>query len=220
MNVLVVEDDKQLAELLEGVFREEGHSAVVCGSLATAEDALAGGPFDVVLLDRLLPDGDGMDLCARLRSRRPPIPVVMLTARGEVHDRIAGLRSGADDYVVKPFDVEELLARVDAVHRRVNQPWITRVAALEIDHRAQTVKCDGRRIDLTAREYGILARLAECPEVCVARTTLLADVWNLSFDPGSGVIDFHVSRLRDKLGELAWMVETIRGQGLRLRTRP
>lgn len=219
MKILVVEDDKQLAELLEGVFHEEGHDAIVCGSLKAAEGALANGSFDVVVLDRMLPDGDGIDLCARLRRRVPPLPVVMLTARGELHDRVAGLRRGADDYVVKPFDVEELLARVDAVHRRVNQPWITEVGALEIDRRAQTVKASGRRIDLTAREYAILARLADASQECVSRATLLADVWNVSSDPGSGVIDFHVSHLRDKLGDLAWMIETVRGQGLRLRTK-
>jgi DNA-binding response OmpR family regulator len=218
VNVLVVEDDKQLAELLDGVFREEGHAPVVCGSLAAAEGALAGGAFDVVVLDRMLPDGDGMDLCARLRGRIPPLPVVMLTARGEVHDRVSGLRAGADDYVVKPFDVEELLARVDAVHRRAHQPWITEVGVLEIDRRAQIARARGRRLDLTAREYAILARLADCPEECVSRATLLADVWNLSFDPGSGVIDVHVSHLRDKLGELSWMVETVRGHGLRVRS--
>jgi DNA-binding response OmpR family regulator len=142
----------------------------------------------------------------------------MLTARGEVHDRVAGLRTGADDYVTKPFDVDELLARVDAVWRRVHQPWTTRAGPLELDRRAQIVRVRGKRLDLTSREYALLARLADSPNECVSRTALLADVWNVSFDPGSGVIDVHVSRLRDKLGELAWMVETVRGQGLRLRT--
>jgi DNA-binding response OmpR family regulator len=218
VDVLVVEDDAQLAELLGRVFREEGHGAVVCGTLAGAELELAKRSFDIVVLDWMLPDGDGLDLCARLTARQPPVPVLMLTARGELHDRVTGLRTGADDYLTKPFEVEELLARVDAVHRRANQSWVTRVGALEMDRRAQIVHASGKRLELTSREYALLARLADCPDECVSRTTLLLDVWNTAFDPASGVIDVHVSRLRDKLGELAWMVETVRGRGLRLRT--
>jgi DNA-binding response OmpR family regulator len=218
VNVLIVEDDVQLSELLGRVFHEEGYTRVVCGTLKEADQALASTPFDIVVLDWMLPDGDGIDLCARLRERPRPIPVLMLTARGEVHDRVAGLRTGADDYLTKPFEIEELLARVEAVHRRVNQGWTTRAGALELDRRAQLVRAGGKRLDLTSREYSLLARLADAPDECVSRSMLLLDVWNMTFDPGSGVIDVHVSRLRDKLGELAWMVETVRGQGLRLRT--
>jgi DNA-binding response OmpR family regulator len=218
VNVLVVEDDPQLADLLGRVFRDTGHDAIVSGTIEAAERAIAANAFDIVVLDWMLPDGEGLDLCEKLQKRQPPLPVVLLTARGEVHERIAGLRIGADDYVTKPFEIDELLARVDAVHRRSTHTWTTRIGALEIDHRAQTVKVDGKRLDLTAREFGLLLRLAESMDECVSRTTLLSDVWNMSFDPGSGVIDVHVSRLRDKLGVHAWMVETVRGQGLRLRT--
>jgi two-component system, OmpR family, response regulator len=218
VDVLVVEDDVQVAELLESVLRDEGHAFVVCGTMQEAREALVKGPFDLVLLDRMLPDGDGLELCAMLKDRVPPLPVLLLTAVGETTDRVEGLRAGADDYVVKPFDVEELLARMDAVCRRVQKPWVTKLGDLEIDLRGRVVRAAGRRLDLTARELALLARLAEKPGECVPRATLLADVWNLEFDPGSGVIDFHVSRLREKLGSLAWMVETIRGKGLRLRT--
>lgn len=218
MNFLVVEDDAQLAELLERVFREEGHEPRICGTLKSAEEALANGSFDIVVLDWMLPDGEGLELCARLRNRQPPLAVLMLTARGEVHDRVTGLRTGADDYVTKPFEIEELLARLYAVYRRVNQSWITNAGPIEIDRRAQIVRAQGKRLDLTSREYTLLARLADCQNECVSRSALLADVWNMSFDPGSGLIDVHVSRLRDKLGELAWMVETVRGHGFRLRT--
>lgn len=213
----MVEDDAQLADLLEGVFREEGHAPVVCGTMSAATDELARRAFDVVVLDRMLPDGDGLALCARLRERVPPVPVLLLTALGDVPDRVEGLRTGADDYVVKPFDVEELLARVDAVCRRVREPWITKIGALELDHRERIVRAEGRRLDLTARELALLVRLAASPGECVSRATLLADVWNTAFDPGTNVIDFHVSKLRDKLGALAWMIETVRGRGLRLR---
>jgi DNA-binding response OmpR family regulator len=218
MKLLVVEDDVLLAELLERVFREEGHGAAICRTLAAAELALEAGFFDLAVLDRMLPDGDGLDLCARLRRRRPPLPSLMLTARAEVRDRVAGLRRGADDYLTKPFEVEELLARVDALYRRASAPWLTSAGPLEVDRRAQNVRAHGKRLELTAREFRLLACLADHADHCVSRADLLAEVWNTSFDPGSGVIDVHVSRLRDKLGELSWMVETQRGRGLRLRT--
>jgi len=217
LKVLVVEDDEQLAELLGRVFHEEGYATVVCSTLANAEARLSSESFDVAVLDWMLPDGDGLDLCGRLRSRTPPLPTVMLTARGEVHDRVAGLRGGADDYLAKPFEVEELLARIDAVHRRVNRPWITTVGELEIDRRGQSVMVARKRVHLTAREFRLLVCLADHANECVSRPTLLAEVWNTSFDPGSGVIDVHVSRLRDKLGDHSWVVETVRGHGLRLR---
>ena len=217
MDVLVVEDDAQLAELLSRVFREEGHGATVCGTLREAETALACATFDVAVIDWMLPDGDGVNLCSRLQGRRPPLPALMLTARGEVQDRVAGLRSGADDYLTKPFDVTELLARVDAIHRRTSQRWTVRVGPLEIDRREHVARLSGKLLDLTTREFAVLARLADVPDVCVSRQTLLSEVWRLSFDPGSGVIDVQMSRLRDKLGDAAWMVETVRGQGFRLR---
>lgn len=218
MRVLVIEDDPRLGKFLERLFREEGHVPVVCATLRSAEEQLASSAFDVVILDRMLPDGDGLDLCARLRNREPPLSVLLLSARGEVRDRVGGLQAGADDYLTKPFEVEELLARVDAVRRRVT--WITRIGPLEIDRRSQLVRLEGNRLTLTSREYGLLARLADAPDTCVSRRTLLSDVWNIDFDPGSGVIDVHVSRLREKLGRSAWMIETIRRQGLRLRTAP
>lgn len=218
VKLLVVEDDTQLAELLDRVFAEAGHTPVVCGTLKAAEQSLAEKAFDLVVLDWMLPDGDGLDLCQRLRSQSPPLPVLMLTARGEVHERVQGLRAGADDYVTKPFDVDELLARIETVHRRVNSPWKQTFGDLEIDRRAQLIRANGRTIDFTAREYALIVRLADCPNTCVTRGALLADVWNTPFDPGSGVIDVNVSRSRHKLGELAWMIETVRGQGFRLRT--
>jgi DNA-binding response OmpR family regulator len=104
------------------------------------------------------------------------------------------------------------------VHRRAHLLWVTQAGPLELDRRAQVVRVGGKRLDLTSREYALLARLSDCPDECVSRASLLADVWNMSFDPASGLIDVHVSRLRDKLGDFSWMVDTVRGQGLRLRT--
>jgi DNA-binding response OmpR family regulator len=219
LHVLVVEDDRQLADLLERMLLEEGHTPLVCGSVQQADGAIARRPFDVVVLDWMLPDGDGMALCARWRSRRLDVPVLMLTARGELQDRVSGLRAGADDYLAKPFEVEELVARLEALHRRAANPWLFQAGPLELDRRTQTVKLDGARLELTAREYALIARLADCPGECVSRRTLFADVWNIAIDQGSGVIDVHVSRLRDKLGGHAWLIETVRGLGFRLRTK-
>jgi DNA-binding response OmpR family regulator len=217
VQILVVEDDEPLADFLRRMLTEEGHTPQVCDSAAQAEQALSRQRFDLVVLDCMLPDGDGMAVCARWRSRRVEIPILMLTARGEVQDRVSGLRAGADDYLRKPFEVVELVARIEALHRRAARSWIVQAGPLELDRRTQTVRIEGARIELTVREYALLARLAECPGERVSRPMLLADVWHTSVDPGSGVIDVHVSRLRDKLGAHAWMIETVRGHGLRLR---
>jgi DNA-binding response OmpR family regulator len=218
VHVLLIEDDAQLSELLERVFREEGHESTICATIEKAEAAFDGGSFDLVVLDWMLPDGDGLSFCARLRELRPLMPILMLTARGEVDDRIAGLNTGADDYLTKPFEIEELLARMRALARRIGRSWVFKAGQFELDRRTRVVRYDGTRVDLTSREFELLARLADSPNECVSRPALLRDVWNMGFDPDSGIIDVQVSRLRDKLGDLAWMVETVRGQGLRLRT--
>lgn len=217
MQILLVEDDAQLAEVVARVLREEGHVVELATGVGEAELRSEGRTFDLVVLDRMLPDGDGLELCARWREQRPSTGVLMLTARGEVADRVQGLRGGADDYLVKPFELNELLARIESIGRR-RAPWVCELGPLVIDRRAQIVRADGRRIDLTNREYAILARLADCPGECVTRQALLEDVWNMRFDPGSGIIDVRLSRLREKLGEHAWMIETVRGKGIRLRS--
>ena len=220
MDILVVEDDVLVADLLRRVFQEEGHAPTICCDLRSAREALASRSFDFVILDWMLPDGEGIDVCPELRARRPPIPLIVLTSRRDEPDRVRGLRAGADDYLAKPFGVSELLARIEAVHRRVGEPLMTRVGALSIDRRQQQVTAHGRRLDLRAREYALLARLADTPDADVSRSALLLDVWSTALDPGTGVIDVQIKRLREKLGDLAWMVETVRGQGYRLRTAP
>lgn len=217
MKILVVEDDVQLRELLERVFADEAHDVVSAGSLARARQALASSPFDVIVLDRMLPDGDGLDFCAQRQAQQSSIPILLLTARGELLDRVSGLRAGADDYLTKPFEVEELLARVEVLVRRRASSWQTTIGDMTIDRRAQHVSVAGKRLDLTSREYALLCRLADAGNESVSRASLLQDVWNMAFDPGSGVIDVHMSRLRDKLADYAWMVETVRGVGFRIR---
>lgn len=220
MRVLVVEDDPSLADFLHRALSDEGMEPTVCGTVASGVELGARQSFDIILLDRMLPDGEGLDVCSALRARGNMTPVLMLTARGEVADRVSGLRSGADDYQVKPFELDELLARLNALARRSAHASVMKLGALEIDRLGRRVRVDGRTLDLTSIEYRLLVRLATEGGNAVARASLLLDVWGLKFDPGSGIVEVHVSRLRDKLGESAWMVETVRGTGYRFRQEP
>ncbi|HVY29080.1 MAG TPA: response regulator transcription factor [Polyangiaceae bacterium] len=216
---LVVEDDPLLLQLITRIMTEEGNATIEQTTVSGARSAALEQRYDIVILDWMLPDGDGASLCAELREKGVTTPMLMLTARGEVADRVKGLRSGADDYVVKPFDVEELLLRADALVRRSQAGRHLKVGDLSIDRLTQRAKIDERALDLTAKELQLLVALAARQGQLVPRADLLRDVWGLTFDPGSGVLDVHVSRLRDKLGDRAWMVETVRGSGLRLRSK-
>ena len=144
----------------------------------------------------------------------------MLTARGEVRERVLGLDAGADDYVVKPFEIDELLARIQALLRRTLGFGRMQLGALEIDRLHRRVTLGGRPLDLTTREYMLLLALAHQGEQVVSRSELLSQVWSTQFDRGSNLVEVHVSRLRDKLGEHAWMIDTVRGKGYRLRQHP
>ncbi|MFO0638511.1 MAG: response regulator transcription factor [Polyangiaceae bacterium] len=217
MHVLVVEDDPKLADFLARVLGDEGHTTVVA---ATGKAALERGPrepFDAIVLDWMLPDLEGPAVAERLRAAEVGCPILMLTARGETADKVAGLRSGADDYLVKPFEVDELLARLDALARRGKAGVALHVGDLALDRLSRRATLGGAALDLTAKEFALLVRLALDAEKPVERAKLLLDVWQLKFDPGSGVLDVHVSRVRDKLGERSWMIETVRGTGYRLR---
>ncbi|MCU0657289.1 MAG: response regulator transcription factor [Polyangiaceae bacterium] len=216
LHLLLVEDDASLGEFLGRVFLEEGISFQLATSLADARRRLAQRTFDAIVLDWMLPDGDGLLLCEELSRQTTSPPVLMLTARGEVADRVRGLRSGADDYLTKPFSVEELLARLEALLRRVRGEL--RLGSLLISRMNQRVLLDGSPVELTSKELALLLRLAQTPDQTVERSTLYVDVWGLKFDPGSGVLDVHISRLRDKLGPEAWRVETLRAVGYRLRS--
>lgn len=218
MRILIVEDDEQLSELLGRILTEEGHSPQVQSTLRDAAQAVAESQFDVIVLDRMLPDGDALELCGDLRSRGVEVPILMLTARAEVQDRVSGLRIGADDYLGKPFELDELLARVDALQRRGRGSWVFEEGPLHMDRRARSVVVGGSRVDLTLREYSLFERLVVARGEVVSRQALLEDVWNVRFDPGTSVLNVHVSRLRDKLGRFAWLVETVPNRGYRLRT--
>jgi DNA-binding response OmpR family regulator len=218
VKALVVEDDAKVARLLSRVLQEEGFVVDACTSAADAITLGASLSYDLMVLDWMLPEGSGLDVCRTLRRKGISAPIIMLTARGEVAERVLGLEAGADDYVCKPFHVDELLARVHAVLRR-SQGTVSRFAVgpLEIDRTRRAATLRGALLDLTAREFTLLAYLAQRAGQVVSRTELLAHAWEARFDPGSNLVEVHVSRIRDKLGVDAGCIETVRGQGYRLR---
>ena len=216
MHILVVEDEDAIADPLVAGLRREGYDV---SRVETGGHALEAPPADLVLLDLRLPDIDGFDVCRRLRERSR-VPIIVLTARGEEADRVAGLELGADDYVVKPYGLRELIARIRAVMRRAaaldaaNGPL--RVGALEVDERARRANLDGHALELTPKEFDLLAALARDPGAALSRQRLLAEVWQTSWYGSSKTIDVHVAALRRKLGDPGW-IETVRGVGFRLR---
>lgn len=219
VHVLVVEDDPKLAEFLTRVLGDEGHTTVVAADAHSAYERAGKEVFDAIVLDWMLPDGEGPQVAERLRAAEVHAPILMLTARGETSDKVAGLRAGADDYLVKPFEVDELLARLDALVRRGKTGVSLSVGELTLDRLSRRAVLGGTPLDLTAKEFALLVRLAVEAEKPVERAKLLLDVWQLKFDPGSGVLDVHVSRVRDKLADKSWMIETVRGTGYRLRAQ-
>jgi two-component system, OmpR family, response regulator RegX3 len=216
MRVLVVEDEQAISEPLVEGLRREGFTVTLA---ETGAEALAAGEAEVVLLDLRLPDIDGLDVCRALRERSD-VPIIVVTARGEEVDRVVGLELGADDYVVKPFGFRELIARIRAVTRRSQgraSDGPVRVGELELDERGRRIAMRGEDIELTPKEFDLLAALARDPGAVVSRQRLLEDVWNTSWSGSTKTIDVHVAALRRKLGEPE-LIETIRGVGFRLRT--
>jgi DNA-binding response OmpR family regulator len=216
MRVLIVEDEDAIAEPLAEGLRREGFDVE---RAATGTSALEAKEPDVVLLDLRLPDIEGLDVCRRLRERSD-VPIIVVTARGEEADRVVGLELGADDYVVKPFGLRELIARIRAVTRRGREPrpeaGSIRVGDLEIDVRGRRARLGGTELQLTPKEFELLAALAQDPGAAVSRRRLLEDVWETSWYGSSKTIDVHVAALRRKLGDPGW-IETVRGVGFRLR---
>jgi DNA-binding response OmpR family regulator len=146
------------------------------------------------------------------------VAILMLTARDQVRERVLGLDAGADDYLTKPFEIEELIARVNALLRRSGAQSYVRVGPLEVDRANRCAVLDGETLDLTAREFALLLHLLHRNGQVVTRSELLSQVWSIQFDPESNVVEVHISRLRDKLGDHSWMIETVRGRGYRIRT--
>jgi two-component system response regulator RegX3 len=216
VHILVVEDEDAIADPLVAGLRREGYDV---SRVATGEGALEASPADLVLLDLRLPDVDGFDVCRRLRERSR-VPIIVLTARGEEADRVVGLELGADDYVVKPYGLRELIARIRAVMRRAaargGASGPLHVGELEVDERARRATLGGSELELTPKEFELLAALARDPGAALTRQRLLAEVWQTSWYGSSKTIDVHVAALRRKLGDPGW-IETVRGIGFRLR---
>jgi two-component system OmpR family response regulator len=220
MRVLIAEDEVRLAQLLEQILNEAGHQTVVVHDGQAALTLARHGGFDVLLLDWMLPHLDGADVLRALRQDGHTVPVLLLTARASTGDRVTGLDLGADDYLTKPFEVDELLARLRALHRRSTGSAVTarRAGDLVLDPVARTVHRGGQPVELSTREYGILALLLDRVGQCVTRYTILDEVWDGDTDLRSNTIDVHVKSLRDKIdrpfGRQA--IQTVRGAGYRL----
>ncbi len=217
MRVLLVEDDDAIAEpLMQGLKRE----GLTVQRVATGRDALAAGPVDLVLLDLGLPDLDGLEVCRQLRATSD-VAVIVVTARGEEFDRVLGLELGADDYLVKPFGFRELMARIRAVTRRLGggptDSTVVRIGQLEVDLRARRVTVDGAELDLTRKEYDLLALLTSDPGALHTRQEILESVWDEHWYGPTKTLDVHVATLRKKLGDPS-LIETVRGVGFRMRT--
>jgi two-component system OmpR family response regulator len=224
MRVLVAEDEARLANLLDQSFTEAGWTVDVCADGRSAYDAalVGSGEYDVLVLDWMLPQMDGVTVCRRLREMGVRTPVLMLTARTTVPDRIAGLDAGADDYVLKPFDLDELLARMRALHRRAGgeEDEALQVGDLVLDPLARRTFRGETEIELSAREFDILELLMRNAGHLVTRYTILDEVWDGETDLRSNVIDVHVASLRAKIDKPfgTSTITTLRGAGYRLDT--
>jgi len=219
--ILLVDDDDSLATLLGNRLRREGYDVKSCEDLARAHELLSDHLFDVILLDVMLPDGSGFDFCAGLRDRNIPTPVLMLTARGDVTDRVTGLRMGADDYLPKPFDVAELLARLEALRRRAAhngrvEASVFQFDAIFVNFDRQTISRNGRPVELSRREFQMLSHLIRNRGRVVLRDELLQAVWGYHSLPYTRTVDVHMWQLRRKLEDdpqQPRFLRTVRGAG-------
>jgi two-component system copper resistance phosphate regulon response regulator CusR len=215
--ILIAEDEERIALFVDKGLRAAGFATVVASTGPEALAAAQGGGFDLVLLDIGLPGIDGFEVLRRLRATDAGLPVIMLTARSGVHDTVAGLEGGANDYIPKPFRFDELLARVRLRLRDAGQqavPTLSR-AGFELDLRTRRATVGDRVVDLSAREFALAEEFLRHADQVLSREQLLSRVWGLDFDPGSNVVDVYVRYLRTKLG--AERIETVRGMGYRLR---
>ncbi|GGK26915.1 response regulator transcription factor [Salinarimonas ramus] len=224
MKILIVEDDREAAAFLAKGLREEGHAVDQAETGLDGYALAESGDYDILVVDRMLPKLDGLSLIRSLREQGVATPVLILSALGQVDDRVKGLRAGGDDYLPKPYAFSELLARIEVLARRgaapaQAEPTSYRVADLELDRLARRVTRAGTEIELQPREFRLLEYLMKNAGRVVTRTMLLEHVWDYHFDPQTNVIDVHVSRLRAKVdkGFDQALIQTVRGAGYRLR---
>ncbi len=216
VQILLIEDDTRLSALVADRLRGEGHTAETAADGDEGLRLASSGRFDMAVVDVMLPGMDGLHVASTLRERGVNTPILMLTARDTVDDRVAGLRAGADDYLVKPFAFKELVARIDALARRApraGDDGIMTVDTVRLDPRARLVIVDGGTVDLTAKEFDLLACLMEHRGRVLSRIELKELVWDFSFDAQTKVVDLYVHYLRRKLGPAGDIIETVRGVG-------
>jgi DNA-binding response OmpR family regulator len=221
MRVLVVEDEKKTASFVRKALQAENFAVDMVVNSADALLAVANTPFDAIVLDIMLPGRDGLSVLRQLRDRKNSTPVLLLSARGEVNERVEGLNAGADDYLPKPFELAELVARVRALTRRSgkNKSSVLSVADLKLDTVTHKAQRRGREIELTAREYRLLEFLLRSAGRPCGRMTILEKVWDYDFDPGTNLVDVYVRRLREKIDAdfETKLLHTVRGSGYVLR---
>jgi len=217
--ILIAEDEARLASFLEKGLRASGFVTTVVSDGPTVNAVANDDDFDLLILDLGLPGKDGLDVLRDLRRDGRRLPVIVLTARGDPYDRIAGLETGADDYLPKPFHFEELVARIRARLRdegSADEQTQLRVGGVSLDLGTRWASVNGERVELSAREFELLRTFLEHPDQVLSREQLLARVWGYDYDPGSNVVDVYVGYLRRKLGQDR--LETVRGVGYRFRT--
>ena len=224
MRVLVVEDEKKTAAFIRKALQAEGFAVDVCDN---GEDALLASmttPFDVLVLDIMLPGRDGLGVLSQLRARSNAVPVLLLSARGEVDERIQGLNAGADDYLPKPFILAELVARVRALGRRGgdSKTSLLRLGDLTIDTLAHEIKRGKRKIELTTREYRLLEYLLRNAGRICGRMSIIEKVWDYDFDPGTNIVDVYIRRLREKIDDNCpvKLLHSVRGIGYVMKMTP
>lgn len=222
MHILVVEDERKMAALLRRVFIEERHTIDLAYDGPTGLELALSDTYDIMILDLMLPGLDGIELCRQIRAERITAPILMLTARKTVEDRVSGLRIGADDYLIKPFAMAELLARVDALLRRRDQAFaqITeiRVGELTLNLVRHEARRDGRLIELTSKEFALLEFLMRHPRQVLTRTQIIDHVWRYDQDASSKVVDIYIHYLRDKIdqGFPRTLIKTVRSIGYKI----
>jgi DNA-binding response OmpR family regulator len=215
--ILIVEDEPGMASFLDQGLSSRGYATKVVSEGSNALAIASEADFDLVILDLGLPDVEGMSVVRELRRRGEHLPILILTAREDLRDKVEGLDAGADDYVTKPFKLEELLARVRVQLRegRSAEPTVLEASGITLDVRTRRAMVEGELVDLTAREFTMLETFMHHAGQVLSREQLLAHVWGYDYDPGSNVVEVYIRYLRRKLGEDA--IETVRGMGYRLR---
>ena len=224
MRILIVEDDEKLAVSLKRSLEMEGYAVdwMADGVKAEQRITLYKNEYDLIVLDLMLPSVSGLDVCRSIRGKKISTPILVLTARDMVEDKVTLLESGADDYLVKPFSLEELTARIKALLRRPSEaiPIVIQIGSLELDTKTRRVFLGKRPLQLTAKEYALLEYLMRHPDQVLDREQISEHLWGFEFDSFSNVVDVHVKNLRKKLNgrRKAEIIETVRGMGYRLRT--